>query len=82
MRSCAALAAAPVSPRRHAISCATPVSPGCVRPACRSRRLQAQAGHASIETTRMYLHLTNDWLAGEYLKAQKRIDADLSAVTR
>jgi site-specific recombinase XerD len=44
--------------------------------------LQAQAGHASIETTRMYLHLTNDWLAGEYLKAQKRIDADLSAVTR
>ncbi len=38
--------------------------------------LQAQAGHASIETTRVYLHLTNDWLAGEYRKAQKRIDAD------
>ena len=44
--------------------------------------LQAQAGHASIETTRVYLHLTNEWLAGEYLKAQKRIDADRLAVTR
>jgi site-specific recombinase XerC len=44
--------------------------------------LQALAVHASIDTTRVYLHLTNDWLAGEYLKAQKRIDADLSAVTR
>ena len=38
MRSCVVLAAAPVSNRRHAISCATPVSPGCVRPACRSKR--------------------------------------------
>ena len=37
--------------------------------------LQAQAGHASIETTRVYLHLTNDWLAGEYLKATDLIDA-------
>ena len=44
--------------------------------------LQAQAGHASIETTRVYLHLTNDWLAGEYREAQKRIDADRLAVTR
>ncbi|HYN32824.1 MAG TPA: tyrosine-type recombinase/integrase [Ilumatobacteraceae bacterium] len=44
--------------------------------------LQAQAGHASIETTRVYLHLTNEWLAGEYRKAQKRIDADRLAVTR
>jgi site-specific recombinase XerD len=25
--------------------------------------IQAQAGHASIETTRIYLHLSNDWLA-------------------
>jgi len=25
---------------------------------------QAQAGHASIETTRIYPHLSNDWLAG------------------
>ena len=37
--------------------------------------LQAQAGHASIETTRMYLHLTNDWLASEYRKAADLIDA-------
>jgi len=37
--------------------------------------LQAQAGHASIETTRVYLHLTNDWLAGEYRKAAEVIDA-------
>jgi site-specific recombinase XerD len=37
--------------------------------------LQAQAGHASIETTRVYLHLTNDWLGGEYRKASEVIDA-------
>ncbi len=37
--------------------------------------LQAQAGHASIETTRVYLHLTNDWLASEYRKAAEVIDA-------
>lgn len=36
--------------------------------------LQAQAGHASIETTQVYLHLTNDWLAGEYRKAAELID--------
>jgi hypothetical protein len=24
---------------------------------------QAQAGHRSIESTRVYLHLTKDWLA-------------------
>src|SRR5262245_63037573 len=28
--------------------------------------VQAQAGHRSIESTRIYLHLTNDWLAGQY----------------
>ena len=28
--------------------------------------IQAQAGHASIESTRMYLHLADDWLAGEH----------------
>ncbi|MEX2659956.1 MAG: tyrosine-type recombinase/integrase [Acidimicrobiales bacterium] len=37
--------------------------------------IQAQAGHASIETTRVYLHLANDWLAGEYLRAAEAIDA-------
>ncbi len=39
--------------------------------------LQAQAGHASIETTRVYLHLTNDWLAGEYRKAAEVIGSQI-----
>jgi integrase/recombinase XerD len=42
--------------------------------------VQAQAGHASIESTRIYLHLANDWLAGEYLRAAELIDADTTAV--
>jgi integrase/recombinase XerD len=42
--------------------------------------VQAQAGHASIESTRVYLHLANDWLAGEYLRAAALIDADSAAV--
>lgn len=37
--------------------------------------VQAQAGHVSIESTRIYLHLTNDWLAGEYRRASDLIDA-------
>src|SRR5262249_274794 len=37
--------------------------------------IQAQAGHASIESTRIYLHLANGWLAGEYLRAAEAIDA-------
>ena len=37
--------------------------------------IQAQAGHASIESTRIYLHLANDWLAGEYLRASEAIEA-------
>ena len=36
--------------------------------------IQAQAGHRSIESTRIYLHLANDWLAGEY-RAVEAIDA-------
>jgi site-specific recombinase XerD len=36
--------------------------------------IQAQAGHRSIESTRVYLHLTNDWLASEYQRAAGRID--------
>jgi hypothetical protein len=36
--------------------------------------VQAQAGHASIETTRIYLHLADDWLA-EYARALAAIDA-------
>jgi integrase/recombinase XerD len=39
--------------------------------------VQAQAGHRSIESTRIYLHLSNDWLVEEYLRACATIDADL-----
>jgi integrase/recombinase XerD len=42
--------------------------------------VQAQAGHLSIEWTRVYLHLANDWLAGQYLRAAALIDADIAAV--
>jgi integrase/recombinase XerD len=42
--------------------------------------VQAQAGHRSLESTRIYLHLTNDWLAGEYRPAAALIDADVAAV--
>jgi site-specific recombinase XerD len=41
--------------------------------------VQAQAGHVSIESTRIYLHLCDDWLAGEYRRAVERIDADAAA---
>ena len=43
--------------------------------------VQAQAGHRSIESTRIYLHLANDWLAGEYLRAVALIDADRQAAS-
>lgn len=41
--------------------------------------IQAQAGHRSIESTRIYLHLANDWLADEYARAVAQID--FAAVT-
>jgi site-specific recombinase XerD len=41
--------------------------------------VQAQAGHRSIESTRVYLHLTNDWLAREYRRAADLIEADHAA---
>ena len=37
--------------------------------------VQAQAGHRSIETTRLYLHLADTWLAEEYHRAVFAIDA-------
>jgi integrase len=42
--------------------------------------VQAQAGHRSLESTRVYLHLTNDWLADQYRRAAALIDADIAAV--
>ena len=47
--------------------------------------LQAQAGHRSLDSTRLYLHLANDWLAAEYVRAATLIDAtraQLEAVAR
>jgi len=41
--------------------------------------VQAQAGHASIESTRVYLHLADDWLASQYRRAAEVIDAQLFA---
>ena len=43
--------------------------------------VQAQAGHASIESTRIYLHLSNEWLAGEYLRAAEAIEAQIDPLT-
>jgi integrase len=37
--------------------------------------LQAQAGHRSINSTRLYLHLSADWLADEYRRAAEAIEA-------
>jgi integrase/recombinase XerD len=37
--------------------------------------IQAQAGHRSIESTRIYLHLTNAWLAEEYTRTVDAIES-------
>jgi integrase/recombinase XerD len=37
--------------------------------------LQAQAGHRSLSSTRVYLHLSADWLADEYRRATEAIEA-------
>ncbi len=37
--------------------------------------IQAQAGHRSITSTRVYLHLGDEWLAGEYRRAVEAIEA-------
>ena len=41
--------------------------------------LQAQAGHRSIESTRIYLHLSDAWLATEYRQALDAIDTALTS---
>jgi site-specific recombinase XerD len=40
--------------------------------------LQVQAGHRSIASTRVYLHLADDWLASEYRRAAEAIEAQAS----
>jgi len=44
--------------------------------------IQAQAGHRSLETTRIYLHLSNEWLADEYARAMSLIDTEVLAVAQ
>lgn len=39
--------------------------------------VQAQAGHRSIETTRIYLQLSNGWLAAEYHRALEILDGEV-----
>ena len=41
--------------------------------------MQARAGHSSIESTRIYLHLADDWLASQYRRAAEAIDAQMLA---
>ncbi|MHB8330220.1 MAG: tyrosine-type recombinase/integrase [Acidimicrobiales bacterium] len=38
--------------------------------------LQSQAGHSSIESTRVYLHLSNEWLSQEYMRAIEVIETE------
>jgi integrase/recombinase XerD len=40
--------------------------------------LQAQAGHRSIASTQVYLHLGSDWLAAEYRRAADAVEAVLA----
>ena len=40
--------------------------------------VQAQAGHRSIESTRVYLHLANGWLAEEYVRAVNAIEHEIA----
>ena len=40
--------------------------------------LQVQAGHRSIASTLVYLHLADDWLADEYRRAAEAIEAQVS----
>ncbi|HVK43354.1 MAG TPA: tyrosine-type recombinase/integrase [Micropruina sp.] len=41
--------------------------------------VQAQAGHRSIESTRIYLHLANGWLDEEYRRAMNALDMPATA---
>ena len=40
--------------------------------------VQAQAGHRSIESIRVYLHLANAWLAEEYARAVNAIEHEIA----
>ena len=40
--------------------------------------VQAQAGHRSIESTRIYLHLADRWLAEEYHRAVDTLEQEIT----
>jgi site-specific recombinase XerC len=40
--------------------------------------VQAQAGHRNIESTRIYLHLSDTWLSGQYHQAITALDDALT----
>jgi integrase/recombinase XerD len=62
---------------RRVTSCGTPAR---LREAGMAlKAVQAQAGHASIGSTRIYLHLADDWLASQYRRAAEVLDAQLFA---
>jgi integrase/recombinase XerD len=42
--------------------------------------VQVQAGHRSIESTRIYVHLANTWLAREYTQAVDALEDDLGTL--
>ena len=44
--------------------------------------VQAQAGHRSIESTRIYLHLADNWLADQYRQAVEEIEAQVLLETK
>ena len=44
---------------------------------CIRDSIQAQAGHRSITSTRVYLHLDMHWLADEYRRAIEAIEAQV-----
>lgn len=41
--------------------------------------VQAQAGHRSIESTRIYFHLANGWLDDEYRRVMTALDMPTTA---
>ncbi|MGK0277070.1 MAG: integrase/recombinase XerD [Ilumatobacter sp.] len=43
--------------------------------------IQAQAGHRSIASTRVYLHLGDDWLADEYRRAVEAVEVQAAIGT-
>src|SRR5262249_60082822 len=50
------------------------------RPVWRGRRARPRRGTPRSRPARVYLHLANDWLADQYLRAAELIDADTAAV--